>query len=182
MIKEKLLALWKKNRTAPSSDPMMPLRIREIHRHSPGRDLYLRERSRILLTLKPGPGDPEGVKNKAFVFEQFSFDAGFLLCLRPPGEITLLSEKGFWVTLSFIAPAVQPWSRMLELCNELLSYTTKRDDFPLTGFGHATFFFVQGRNIYINRKHIPLMEKESNGFHELHIQLLKLRDHIMDLV
>ncbi|MCC7302593.1 MAG: hypothetical protein IT233_08125 [Bacteroidia bacterium] len=172
MIKD-FISLLVKRRTTVSPEKYWNTAITELKVHPSGREAYIRARQTLLETLLKPPG------LSAMIFEQFSFEDCFLLIACVNGELLLLTERGREIHARFREPFPDDWKIWQERTEELLSHTTRRDDIPLTGFGHAAFFFLQGRDVFTSKKHIPLMEKEKNGFRELHLDLLSLKHALL---
>ena len=180
MILDKLISAFRSTYTKPEPEIPLLLKIHQANYFPAGKDVYRRERDQIIPTLLPPVFNPEGKGHRSLLFEQFGPEECWALSFLPPGNLVLLSDKGRKITACVESPFPDVWEEMVSLSENLLPFTTKRDDFPITGFGHATFYFVSGRNIYVSKKHITLMEKESSGFHTLHLSLLQLKKRILE--
>ena len=179
MIIDKLFSVFRPGKALPITEPELALQFHQVNYFPPGKETYKRERELAILGLLTPASNPTGDGHAALLFEQYSYEECWSICFLPPYYLILLSDKGRKISCSACEPLPAVWKEMVALTEELLPYTTKRDDFPMTGFGHATFYFVSGRNVFVSKKHIPLMEKETNGFHTLHKNLLELRKLIL---
>lgn len=180
MLIDKLFAAFRSKEVIPIEEAPLHLHIQQVNYFPAGKDCYRRERELAIRSLTPPASNPTGEGHTGLFFEQFSYEECWAISFLPPGNIILLSDKGRKITALAMPPLPPLWNEMVELTENLLPHTTKRDDFPMTGFGHATFYFVSERNVFVSKKHIPLMEKETNGFHTLHKNLLELRKLILE--